>query len=221
MALLLLNERAEASLPAGVVRVHMKRHCLSDRRGYSLIEIMVVVLLTGVVAAIAVPMMSNTLGFFRLSGDARSISNSVAVAKMRAASDFSRVRLYVDLSTKSHHIESWDKVNSTWVVEGGTTSLSSNVTFGFGAVGAPPPNTQAAIAQAPLCTNDAGAVIGNTACFMFNSRGVPIDSTFSPTAVDALYLTDGSAVYGVTAAATGMIRLWRTLPTATPTWVLE
>jgi prepilin-type N-terminal cleavage/methylation domain-containing protein len=199
----------------------MNRHHLSDTRGYSLIEILVVVGLIGVVGAIAVPMMSNSMGFFRLSGDARSISNSVALAKMRAASDFSRVRLYVDLSTNSHHIESWDKVNSTWVVEGGTTYLSSNVQFSWGAVGTPPPNSQGVIGQAPFCTDDLGAVIGNTSCFMFNSRGVPIDSTFSPTAADVLYLTDGSAVYAVTAAATGMIRLWRTLPTATPTWVLN
>lgn len=201
----------------------MKRHQLSDPRGYSLIEILVVVLLTGVVAVIAVPMMAGTLGFFRLSGDARSVSNSVAVAKMRAASDFSRVRLYVDLSTNSHHVESWDKVNSKWVVEGGTTYLSSNVRFSFGVVGTPPPNTQAVIGQAPKCTDDAGADIGNTACFMFNSRGVPIGPGpgFSPIADDALYLTDGSAVYAVTAAATGMVRLWRTLPTATPNWVLN
>jgi hypothetical protein len=152
------------------------------------------------------------------------VSNSLAVAKMRAASDFSRVRLYVDLSTNSHHIESWDKVNSKWVVEGGTTSLSSNVVFGFGAVGAPPPNTSAGIQQAPFCTDDAGAVIGNTACMMFNSRGVPVADTppaYPPTGAEAIYLTDGSAVYGVTAAATGMIRLWRTLPNAVPNWVLN
>ncbi len=202
----------------------MKRRLLSDRWGYSLIEIMVVVGITGVVGAIAVPMMANTLGFFRLSGDARGVSNSVAVAKMRAASDFSRVRIYVDLGSKAHHLEAWDKVNSKWVVEGGTTYLSNNVAFGFGAVGAAPPNTQGVIGQAPFCTDDLGAVIGGTACLMFNSRGVPIADTppaYPPTGADVLYLTDGSAVYAVTAAATGMIRLWRTLPTAVPNWVLN
>ena len=45
------------------------------------------------------------------------------------------------------------------------------------------------------------AAIANTACIMFNSRGVPIDSTFAPTGDDALYVTDGMAVYGVTVAA--------------------
>jgi hypothetical protein len=45
---------------------------------------------------------------------------------------------------------------------------------------------------------------------MFNSRGVPVDSSFAPTASDALYVTDGAAVYGLTIAATGMMRTWRT-----------
>ena len=58
----------------------------------------IVVGLIGVISAIAVPMFGNALANFRLSGDARSVSNAVAVAKMRAASDFSRVRLYVDLA---------------------------------------------------------------------------------------------------------------------------
>ena len=58
---------------------------------------------------------------------------------------------------------------------------------------------------------------------MFNSRGVPIGNgpSFASTGSDAIYLTDGSAVYGVTVAATGMLRMWRTFPNATPTWILN
>ena len=192
----------------------------SERRGFSLIEVMIVVGITCVVAAISVPMMANTLGYFRLTGDARSVSNASAVAKMRAASVFSRTRLYVDLPGRSFHLETWDKTTSKWTVEGGNTYLSSNVSFAFSPVTAPPPYTQDAIAQAQACTDDMDMAIGGTACLMFNSRGVPIGPApgFSPK-VDALYLTDGTAVYGVTVVATGMIRLWRTNPVASPTWV--
>ena len=56
---------------------------------------------------------------------------------------------------------------------------------------------------------------------MFNSRGVPIDSSGAPLGTNAFYLTDGSAVYAVTVAATGMLRSWRTLPVATPSWSLQ
>ena len=192
-------------------------------RGYSLVEIMLVVALIGIVSAIAAPMMGNTLKFFRVSGDARSAANSIQLAKMRASSVFGRVRLYVDLSTNKFHLETYNKTTSTWVADGGTTSLSQGVAFGFGVVGAPPTNTQPAISQAPLCKNSAAVPldIANTACVIFNSRGTPIDSTGAPIAVDAIYLTDGTAVYGITLSATGMVRTWRTGPTVTPSWSLQ
>ena len=188
-----------------------------------MLEIIVVVAIVGIISAIAVPMFGNAITAFRVSGDARSVSNAAAVAKMRAASNFSRVRLYVDLDARTHRIQTWSKVSPVccWVTEGGTTALSTGVVFGFNPVTTAPPNTQATIGQASECTTDEGASIANTACIMFNSRGVPIDSSFAPTGANALYVSDGAAVYGVTVAATGMLRLWRTLPVATPEWVLS
>jgi len=192
-------------------------------RGFTILETLIVVGLIGVISVIAVPMFGNSLANFRLSGDARSVSNAAAVAKMRAASNFSRVRLYVDLAGKTHHIESLDKTTTPkhWTTEGGSTYLSQGVSFSFGAVTAAPPNTQATIAQSAACTTDLGAAISGTACIMFNSRGVPIDSSGAPLGTNAFYLTDGSAVYAVTVAATGMLRSWRTLPVATPSWSLQ
>ena len=110
-----------------------------------------------------------------------------------------------------------------WANEGGVTYLSSYVIFGYASVGAPPGGTQPTIGQAPACTADDGTAIANTACVMFNSRGVPVDVTLAPTSVDAVYLTDvpSTAVYAVTVAATGMIRSWQTPSAATPTWVLN
>jgi len=52
--------------------------------------------------------------------------------------------------------------------------------------------------------------ISNTSCIVFNSRGIPIDSTGAPTANDAFYITDGSTVYAGTMSATGLFQLWRT-----------
>lgn len=59
--------------------------------GFTILETVFVVGLIGVISVIAVPMVANTLADFRLSGDARSVSNTIAVAKMRAASNFTRV----------------------------------------------------------------------------------------------------------------------------------
>jgi prepilin-type N-terminal cleavage/methylation domain-containing protein len=198
---------------------------LHRSNGFSILEIITVLGIIGVISAIAVPMFANAIAGFRVSGDARSVSNAAAVAKMRAASDFSRVRLYVDLDARTHKIQSWSKASEVppkccWVTEGGTTALSTGVNFGFGVVAAAPPNTQATIGQAAPCTADDDTPIANTACIMFNSRGVPVDSSLAPTK-DALYVTDGAMVYGVTVAATGMLRLWRTLPVETPQWVVN
>ncbi len=191
--------------------------------GFTLIETLMVVALVGVVSVIAVPMFGNMLGNFRVTGDARGLFNSAAVAKMRAASTFSRTRLYVDIVGEQYFMQTWDKTSPTccWVTEGGSTYLSPGVSFGYGIVGTPPPSTQGVIGQAQACTTDDGDPIANTACIMFNSRGVAIDTTFAPTSADALYITDGTAVYGVTVASTGMLKSWRTLPTATPNWVLH
>ena len=194
----------------------------SGSRGFSLVEILFVVALIGIVSAIAVPMMGNSLKYFRLSGDARSVSNGIALAKMRAASIYSRTRVYFDLSSKSYRLDIFDTTTSTWTTESGATYLSQGVNFGYGAVGTAPPNTQGTIGQSPKCKTNAGVDIANTACIMFNSRGLPIDSTGSlPAEVYGMYVTDSTAVFGVTVSSTGMVRTWRTPPNSTPTWTLH
>jgi prepilin-type N-terminal cleavage/methylation domain-containing protein len=195
----------------------------SVERGYSLLEIMVVVGLIGVVSAIAVPMFGNSMADFRISGDARSASNTIALGKMRAASVFSRVRIFVDLPGKSYRLETFDKTSDIccWLASSGSTHLAQGVSFGYGVVGtAPPDTTQPAIGHAAKCKTDTDADIANTACVIFNSRGIPIDSIGNPV-VDTLYVTNGSFVYAVAVSASGMIRSWRTSAVATPKWVLQ
>jgi prepilin-type N-terminal cleavage/methylation domain-containing protein len=198
----------------------MKR--TSAQAGFTILETLFVLGIIGVIGAIAVPQLANSLAFFRISGDARSVSNAIAVTKMRAASNFSKTRLYVSLNGRWHRIEKADTSSPPhWTVDGGTTYLSTNTSFSYGVVTTPPPNTQGTIGQAAACKDDTGTAIANTACVIFNSRGVPIDSAGVSTPLHAVYVTDGSAVYGVTIAATGMIRMWQTRPTSTPQWSLQ
>jgi Tfp pilus assembly protein FimT len=193
-------------------------------QGRTIIEVLTVVGILGVVTVMAAPLMANAIAFFRVSGDARSISNAIAVIKIRAASDYTQARLYVDVAGKTHHLEIWNKTTNAWTREGGDTALNNSVTFGYAGITNAPPNTQGTIDQAPACKvgSAAGAgtgdAIGNTACVVFNSRGVPVDSLGAPTSLDAVYVTDGSAVYGITVAPTGMVRSWRAKPVATTTW---
>jgi len=191
--------------------------------GFTLLEIVTVLAVGLILAGVAVPYMNRTLGVMKLAGIARSVSNATAATKVRSAAKFTRARLFVDLSGNSFHMEVLDTsvVPNHWTADGGTTYLPTGVGFGFGPVAAPPPNTQAAINQAAGCTNDAGVVIGNTACIMFNSRGIPIKTDLNPEDQDALYVTDGTNVYGVTVLATGFIGTWHTPAAAAPTWVIS
>jgi len=195
-----------------------------DSRGYTLVELLMVVGIMAVLAAITVPMTGNAVRYIKVSGDARDLANATAVTKMRAAAKFSQARLYIDVIGKQYYVQTYDKTTSAWVTDGGTTSLASTVSFGYGPVSTPPANTQSpSIGQAPLCKNNASPPVdvANTACIVFNSRGIPVDSTGSPYGNDAIYVTDGGAVYGITIAATGFIRTWRTNATSTPSWTLQ
>ncbi|HEX7794374.1 MAG TPA: prepilin-type N-terminal cleavage/methylation domain-containing protein [Vicinamibacterales bacterium] len=189
--------------------------------GFTISELLIVIAITGVVAATALPGITRTMADFRLRGDARSLHNLLGVAKMRAAAKYTKTRVYVDLTTKTFYLQTWDKPTNTWVTEGATTSLSTNVDFAFDALATPPPFTQPALQQAVDCLDDAGADIANTACVVFNSRGIPIDpTTGNPDGNGGFYLTDHTTgVYGITISMTPLVRLWWTALSNDGGWV--
>jgi len=193
---------------------------------------MVVLAVMGIIAGVALPYMNRTLEYMKLSGAARSVAGGTSAAKMRSAAKFTRARLYVDRSGNSFHLEILDTsvplplpmAGGHWIADGGTTYLPSGVTFGFGLVAAAPLNTQPALGQAAPCTDDNLAVISTTtSCIMFNSRGIPVkdDGTGNPTDAAALYVTDGTNVYGITVLATGFIGTWHKPSAPAPAWVIS
>ncbi|OFW43447.1 MAG: hypothetical protein A3J28_10365 [Acidobacteria bacterium RIFCSPLOWO2_12_FULL_60_22] len=205
------------------------------QRGFSLIELLIVVVVSLIATAMAAPSFVSTLRNYRISGDGRDLNGEILTAKMRAASNFTMARVYADTSANTFRIETWDKANECWKTEGAadcttqlSNSLSGGVSFGYGSLGSPPAGTQATIGQALPCKPGAtsvppgndptgGSDITSTACIMFNSRGIPVDNSRAPFADNALYITDTNAVYGVTISATGITRIWRS-PAGTVSW---
>src|SRR5258708_13925124 len=136
--------------------------------------------------AFAVPQFQRIAQVLRISGDMRDITGTIAQAKMHAAADFTHARARANLAANTFQLEIWNKAGAgCWQTVGdpanpctiGTSPiqpLSTGVTFGFGAMAAPPPNTQLALAQAPKCLIGYGGgppsgPVKRTARIQFNS----------------------------------------------------
>jgi Tfp pilus assembly protein FimT len=192
----------------------------SGEHGFTIIDTLVTVAVLGILAASTLPTVDGALAAYRLTSDARGLAQNLAVAKMRAASRFTRTRLYLDLDDRSYLTQTWNKATSAWDSDGSISYLSRGVSFDFGSLDEPPPNTQADIGFAATCLDTEGEDIANTSCIMFNSRGIPITALGEPTGGNAFYLTDGSLVYGTTITAVPLIRLWRS-PATGEAWTEE
>jgi prepilin-type N-terminal cleavage/methylation domain-containing protein len=190
------------------------------QNGYTLIELMMVVGLIGVISAIAIPITDTQLRANRLKGDADTVRNLVGLAKMRASSRFTRARVMVDTAANTSVLQVWDKTAGVWANDGAPVPLSTGVSFGFGTLAAPPPNTQATIGMSPPCTAGltAADAIANTSCIVFNSRGLPVDAAGALYPRHAFYLRNQIGVFATTVTSTPLIRFWSS-PNGTARWV--
>jgi prepilin-type N-terminal cleavage/methylation domain-containing protein len=204
--------------------------------GFSLIELLVVISVLAIVAAMAIPTWQRMQKNARLNGDGRSLSEALSVAKMRAAANFteSRVFLFTGTDKKPYfRIDVWNKTANTggtgcWVPDGqpspaciadtsykgSETFLSQGVAAGLSNVTTAPDGTTAA--QASPCkqggsTPIVGTNISNTSCIQFNSRGFP-------TAAAAFYVTDNSRVVATSTNATGLIHSYLATTSGGSTW---
>jgi Tfp pilus assembly protein FimT len=194
------------------------RRYAASPRGASLLEVLFVVSAALVLSAISVTKVLTITKNLSSQSDARTISGDTSLAKMSAASNFTRVRIYANLSGNAYEVDVWNKITSQWTTQQSSVRTLPHVTMGYGSLSSPPTGTQTTLGQAAACLNNSGTAIANTACIVFNSRGVPVDSTGSPTSAGAIYVTDGVSVYGITVSAMGLIQTWKS-PASSSTWV--
>jgi Tfp pilus assembly protein FimT len=167
--------------------------------GFSLIEALAVLAIFMIIGAFAIPQANGMLRKYRALSNARSLASQLALAKMRAENAFTQTRLNCNSTTKSCQLEiCTSKGASTcnaFTSEGGPILLSEGISFGFGSI-TTPAGTQTSIQ--------------NTAQVLFNSRGIPVTSSGTPTGSYGLYLTNQAGdTYAVTIYATGRVGLWR------------
>jgi len=75
-------------------------HC-SNPRGFSLIEMSVVTVVTLIVIGVSIPTLASVVRNYRATGDANSISSQLVQTRMRAAAGSTRARLRFGLAAKT------------------------------------------------------------------------------------------------------------------------
>jgi type II secretory pathway pseudopilin PulG len=187
--------------------------------GFSAVELLFVVAIIGGMAAIGVPISNAIIDDVKLKGDAQTLSAAVARTKMASSAKFTHSRLRVNLNTGTHRVEVWERTGAPgWVAGDDEVRLSDRAQFGFGLVAAPPPNTQAVIAQAPPCRDNDAVPIPNTACVIFNSRGMSITPEGPVAPTQGFYLIGTAGVFAVIVGPTGQLQVWRTHPAPGSVW---
>lgn len=176
-------------------RKRQQKAANQSKAGFSLIELMVVLLVIAILMAIAVPSVTNVAQVYRITGDARSISAELNLARMRAAALGTKSRLNVNLAAGTYQVEVWTKPAGPYVLEGGVMTLSQRDSFGFGSISTPA-GQQSTIAEG--YPGEAGC-----ACVYFNSRGIVTDSAGNVTPNAALYMTNGQIYTAVALSIVG------------------
>jgi type II secretory pathway pseudopilin PulG len=201
----------------------MQRTVAKKRQlGFSVVELLVVVIMIFTVLAIAVSALVSISRNYRIAGDGQNIAAELNVAGMLAAANFTHARVYMDLDGNTFHLEVWNKAGDAthtsgcWQTDGDSnactqttspvTPLASGDTFGFGSITAGPTAETSTIDQAPACTvgvagASSGSTISETACIEFNSRRNPVDSTNNIVASDAIYVANTQKLYSAIAVS--------------------
>ena len=172
----------------------------SRSSGFSLLELTVVLAITICILAFALISHSHQLQYEQLTGDARGLAHQISLARMRAGTDYTWAQILMDSSAtpNSYTLQVCTVKGAssctTFSTEGGTQYLSTGDSFGFGSSsGAAGGQTSAA----------------QTSQLIFNSRGIPIDSTGAPTANDTIYLADASGrAMAVSVTLSGHVKVW-------------
>jgi len=177
-----------------------------NERGFSLAELMILVVVIAATAAMSAPIFTNSMRDMRLIGDVQNISTTLGLAKIKSTSQLTRYQMALNLSQGSWSLQKFNQGTGNYEVEGSVNALSSGIKssgilFKTGSGSAPPgfPTTSSNIIR-------------------FNTRGIPIDNAGIPTTNNVIYLSDGRLQFAVTVSLSGKVQVWRSRGTQ---WVLQ
>jgi prepilin-type N-terminal cleavage/methylation domain-containing protein len=170
-----------------------------QERGFSLIEMAVVLMVVVIVAAIAVPQITHSMSSYRLKTTTRRLIDLMHQAKTQAVADNRKASLMVDTANRRMGLMILDADGN--LVRTDYVNLPEGITF------SKPFNVSAPMTGAPT----ANAISfppyqSSTTTFRqdFTSRGFPEVAT--PGAINAIYIGNGRDFSAITLTCVGGIR---------------
>jgi prepilin-type N-terminal cleavage/methylation domain-containing protein len=176
-----------------------------NKRGFSMIELMMVVGILAIVAAMAIPAYMSYLRNYRVRNDANNIVGLTTIARMRAGANFSRAAVSCDapagvpstcrIYTLQNASSGTACTLSTWTLEPQQYTFSATVQFGI-----PTAATVGVMGQStisPVQVNPGVTPAPPPYTLYFNSRGWPVDCNGNAVTNYALYLQDQPGVFSV------------------------
>lgn len=187
-----------------VTRNYGPTRCSKHMRGFTVSEVLITLLVIMVLSAIAIPSIQSVVQSYRTAESARGIASQLSLARMRAASAFKQTELNCSSTTNSCQVQVCSAASNPCAgfspTAESTFFLPTGISFGYGNISTAA-GTQTAIA--------------NNLQMIFNSRGIPVDTTGAPTANYAMYVTDqGGNTFAVSVYATGRVTVWKYMSSA-------
>ena len=167
-----------------VLKEEMPKQVRHDgREGFTFLEVIVVLTITGILSVLAVPGMSAFTDRLRIETAARTISTDLREVKMKSVLD------------RSDYTVLFDPENSLYELPERQSNLPHGVRFGFGeGVLGPPGN--------PTSSPDEDGVTFTSNKAAFYSRG--------SNSMGTIYITDRyNVTMAISMTVTGRIKIWR------------
>jgi prepilin-type N-terminal cleavage/methylation domain-containing protein len=178
--------------------------------GFSMLELLIVVIIIGIIAAFALPSAINFVKGYKLHADASAIASQLNVTRFRATSQYAPYRMHISTSSSLFRMDrlSTDYTSSSYTEI--SLGLSQGNTF---------------LTSCPVTTKPGtipSSFTGASTDIYFNTRGlpvVPVSGSGTPTNLNVVYLKNDNNLYdAITVSLGGRITVWGYSPT-TSTWV--
>ena len=105
----------------------------TNKEGFSLIELLIVLFILAIIAAVASPNVSQWLERNRLKTTCRQLTSDLQFAKMKAVAEKTQCAVVFDTANNLYRIQKWDTTLATpaWVTLGADRNLSDSANASY------------------------------------------------------------------------------------------